>query len=352
MVTGAVAQGNLGFDTSLPNAYITMDFMFSGGQVGDGVILNGLLGELGYLPDGDVPRVVRLLSVDSQWEEVEYAKERKLWKALLEASVEFDTPTPLIVLSPRSSEASRQMNGSFFPSTPEMLRETGFDWLADPDGFELLWDMEGRIAARIARRWQIFGVEEIGALDMTLCVGQSGIIGWARPDHSKRPGPGSIGKFVDDCAKSQLELYTDYRVPQAMREKYGLPTDGPFALVLPWVGYEHVGAAVTLAERTLGTAKAGIAVRKVATETVIDEAGSRFVTRAEHAQLLEGAGITVDSGLSEAMPAWIDSFATQRASLLIFNAEGELIGSYYAFGLVLPDIETLSQGLLRLGLLF
>lgn len=346
----AAAQNDLATTASLPNAYITMDLMLSGGQAGDGTVLTELLAELGYMPDGAAPRIVRLRSIDSGWPDVEYGWERDLWTVIVHAAVEFGAPPPLIVLSPQSSEASRQANGSLFPSTPEALAATGFDWLVQPDGFEILWDMEARIADRIARHWLMFGVEEIDPLAMTLCAAQGGVTGWARSYHLNRPSLASVGRFVDECTRGDLELYTDYSIPQATREEYGL-TGGPFALLLPWAGYEHVAGAVALAERTLGAPKVGIPMRVVATEAVTDVAGSRFVTRGEHAELLEEAGIAVDVGLSEVMPAWVDGLATPRASLLLFDAGGELIGSYYAFGIMPPDIETLSQGLLRLGLL-
>lgn len=348
----ALAQGDLAATIRLPNVYLTMENLFPGGEVGDGSVINELLAELGYVHEGDTPRVVRLRSIDSQWDEVEYGWERDLWNGVLQAAAEFDAPPPLIVLSPQSSEASRRANGSFFPSTPDELSETGFDWLVHPDGFEILRDTDETIANRIAQRWLIFGVEEIGGLAMTLCVAEQGIIGWARAYALKRPGLASIGKFVDDCTKGELELYTDYSIPQGLREEYGL-AGGPFALLLPWFGYEHVAGAIALAEGTLSASRVGIPMRVVATETIVDEAGSRYMARSEHAELLERVGIDVDVGLSEAMPAWVDSFAASRGgSLLLFDGEGELIGSYYVTGLVPPDRETLSQGMLRLGLLF
>lgn len=346
------AQGDLAATIRLPNAYLTMESLLTGGEVGDGSVISELLAELGYVHEGDIPRVVRLRSIDSKWDEVEYGWERDLWNGVLQAAAEFDAPPPLIVLSPQSSEASRRANGSFFPSTPDELSETGFDWLVHPDGFEILWDTDETIANSIAQRWLIFGVEEIGSLDMTLCVAEQGIIGWARAYALKRPGLASIGKFVDDCTKGELELYTDYSIPQDLREKYGL-VGGPFALLLPWFGYEHVAGAVTLAERTLSASKIGIPMRVVATETIVDEAGSRYMARSEHAEMLNQAGIDVDVGLSEAMPSWVDSFAaTPRASILLFDVDGELVGSYYVIGLAPANIETLSQGMLRLGLLF
>lgn len=344
----SMAQAEIDF--TAPRVYLSMDLLFRGGEVTDGPALHALLAELGAVPDDDRATVVRLRSIDSGWFEVEYEGERERWTAIVDAATELGAPPPILVVGPRSTEASRRQRGSFFPATPEELEVAGFDWLVNPAGFDIRWDPEGRSAAQIAQRWLIFGVEEIGGLDMTLCVDQGEIRGWARAFYLNQPGPASVGKFVEDCTNGNLELYTDFSIPQDLLVEYGL-AGGPFALVLPWFGYERVVDAVRLGERTLAGSRAGIPMRVVATDTIADERGWRFVLADEHAGLLVERGVEVDEALSSALPDWVGSYASRRASLLLFDDQGELIGSFFVLGGAGANDETLSQALLRLGLL-
>lgn len=62
----AFAQGDLAATIRLPNAYLTMERLLTGGDVGDGSALNELLAEIGYVHEGEILRVVRLRSIDSK----------------------------------------------------------------------------------------------------------------------------------------------------------------------------------------------------------------------------------------------------------------------------------------------
>lgn len=334
--------------TTPPVAYVSDVMLYSGGQVTDGPAMHRLLQELDLLPDGDRPTIVRLQSLRSNWFEVEFEGQRAAWETIVETATALGAPQPIFVAAPMSSEEQRASEGGFFPSTLEELEATGYDWITNLDGFDLRWDREGVIAGTIAHRWTVFGIEQIGGLGMTLCVTGNEIIGWARQMHYTRPGAASLGRFVTECTEGDLELHTDRTLPADLLARHGLD-GGPFALMLPRYSYNYVTETVLLATRSLGASRVDIPVRFIATGT-LDEDEMTFVPTEEHAELLLELGFEVDVALSEELPEWVDGFGARTGTVLLFDENGELLGSFFASVLPSNNDETLNQALLRLGL--
>lgn len=332
-----------------PNVFVDTGLAFSVDRLGNGSELLVLLQELNVLPDREAPYVLRLRSIDSGFYDIELDGERERWNAIVVAARELGAIEPVLVLSPRNSEEARTQSGRSFPTTPAELDAAGFDWLVEPSDFQLHWDSDGLVAAELASRWLIFGVEQIGTLSMTLCIENGAVAGWARAFHVDQPGRGSIHQFVEDCMNGNLEWHPELIIPQAILDEHGLAGE-PFALLQPWFGYEHVAEAVTLAERSLSISNVDIPLRVIATNTISDVTGSDFIPVEDHAGLLSDRGVEVDAELSLAVPSWVEMYATRRATLLLFDESGGLMQSFFVVARAGPHAETLNQALLLRGL--
>lgn len=240
-----------------------------------------------------------------------------------------------------------------FPTTPEEFIAAGFDWLVEPQGFSLVWDLAGEITALSATRRVIRGVEVPGNVRMLLCANNEGILGWARTQRQHWLTEVALGPFVDECARGELQgLSADYRLPAELLTQYDL-ADTWFALLLPDAYAQPVPVETTpaAAQAILDAATVPVPLKVVATNTLTADFQT-YVSAEEHRAALADLGVAVDGPLSDALPAWVYGFATHPATtLVVFDDTGQAVG-YFAASPSNPSQEgTLQQFLLLNGVL-
>lgn len=343
-----------------PSAFVSSDtVMRARGELVDGQALHALLAEIDALPTHDEPTIIMLRSVDSYWTDSRWfaaVRERETAHitTVIRHTAKHSNQPPIIVIAPDGTPAMMAQRvstfgyeNSSFPSTPEELAELGIDWLAEPVGFDLRWDREGRIAEQVSQRWELFGAEQVGALDMVLCADRHEVRDWARAFHDLQSTDASLGRFVERCVTGTASFTSDRTLASDLLERHGLAGQW-FALLLPRYTYPWLDDAVTLGDRFLAAADPPIPLRVVVTETITPEF-DRIVPVDEHASLLLDLGVTVDPELSDDLPQWIADYATGGVSLLLFDSNGGLAGSFFASN-PLSGMETLASVLLELGL--
>lgn len=344
-----------------PTVFLSTDAMFRPrGEVEDKQALHAVLGELGVLPAHDSPTVVMVRSVDAYWSDPrwdEAVRERELGRiqTITSSIAAHGGEPPIFVAAPDGTESNMaqrvSMFGydvSYFPSTAEELTDLGLDWLANPKGFELRWDREGRIAEQISQRWLLFGEEQVGALDMVLCVDREQVLGWARAFHDLQATDASLGRFVERCVSGEVSLDLGRTLPAEVLERYGLEGQW-FALLLPRYTYPWLEEVVDLGEQFLSLANSPVSLRLVAMDTVSSDY-ERFIPADEHAGLLADEGVAVDAELSRSLPGWVHDYATGGVSLLLFDDGGSLVGSFFASNATISGIDTLATVLFEVGL--
>ena len=344
-----------------PNVFLSTDAMFRPrGEVKDEQALHAILDELGVLPAHGSPTVVLVRSVDAYWSDPrwdEAVRERELGRIqkITSSVAAHGGEPPIFVAAPDGTESNMaqrvSMFGydvSYFPSTPEELEALGLDWLATPEGFELRWDREGRIAEQISQRWLLFGEEQVGALDMVLCVDREQILGWARAFQDLQATDASLGRFVERCVTGKAALDLERTLPVEVLTRHGL--EGQWlSLLLPRYTYPWLEEVVDLGEQFLSLANSPVSLRLVATDTVSQEY-ERYIPADEHADLLDDEGLAVDVELSLDLPEWVNDYATGGVSLLLFDDEGSLVESFFASNATISGIGTLATVLFDVGL--
>ena len=343
-----------------PSAFVSSDaVMRARGELVDGQALHALLAEIEALPTHDEPTIIIIRSVDSYWTDTRWfaavrERENARITTVIRHTVKYSNQPPIIVIAPDGTPAMMAQRvstfgyeNSSFPSTPEELSGHGIDWLAEPVGFDLRWDREGRIAEQVSQRWELFGVEQVGALDMVLCADRHEVRGWARGFQDLQPTDASLGRFVERCLTGASSFTSDRTLASDLLERHGLAGQW-FALFLPRYTYPWLDDAVALGDRFLTAADPPIPVRLVVTETITPEF-DRIVPVDEHAGLLLDRGVALDTELSADLPPWIADYVTGGVSLLLFDSTGGLVGSFFASN-PLSGMETLASVLLELGL--
>ncbi|MFA5551293.1 MAG: hypothetical protein WDA03_06710 [Trueperaceae bacterium] len=331
------------------------------GLVEDAPALNAVLANLGALPNEGAPTVVFLRSIDSSDDDQFGTAERNRARVELAAQIteELGAPAPVFVAGPSGREEDRRVIGAamgrdptYFPVTSDELAAVGYEWLIEPLGFELLWDMEGAAAELTAMRQKVFGQEIISPIDIVLCVDESGVVGWARSFRDFEATDASIGRFTRDCVAGRTEFTSSYVMPADLLADFEL-TGRWFALYLP-----DAHNVITPLDATEQAAIAGLELASVnvplviaATRTVTADS-LEFVSAADHVSDLADVGVVVNPEFSERLPDWVAGIARQMRTtiLIIFDENGVMAGYLGATPSNGPSWPTLPQVLLRLGL--
>lgn len=322
------------------------------GYVYDRAALHEALQALDALPEGPGPVVVSVHSLDSlnPWvAPMTHSAQEIITKAVRAASGE----APVFVAAPWGWAQQRQERGSLFPTTPEELVAHGYDWLVEPDGFRLAWDLDSMVAELTAVRGFTRGSEYLQGVHLYLCVDAERVRGWARAwayRGHREPTDASLGRFTRDCLRDELGMPDEYVVPAETRATLGL--DGWFAVLLPNAvsGSIPVGVAIDSAREMLALADVPIPLYMVAVEKVTEDL-SVHVTREEHEVLLAEAGVSLDPAFQTAFPAWVRDFATHSATIMVvFDDTGRAVGHFVPGNSNLLGVETLVGAFMRWGL--
>lgn len=344
-----------------PTGFLSTDALLrSRGEVTDGPALHALLSQIDALPQHEQSTVIVIRSVDAYWSDPQWSeaiRERELTRimTIVRNSAIHSTEPPIFVSAPDGTPSNMAQRvstfgyqQSFFPSSPLELLDLGLDWLAEPEGFEFRWDREGIIADHISQRWMVFGVEQVGALDMVICADKHRIHGWARSFKDVQATDASLGRFVERCVMGTLTPSNDYTISAELLERHGL-TGQWFALLLPWFTYPWLDEVISLSEDLLAATNSPVSVHIVATETISPDYG-RIISTDDHIALLAERGVVVDAQLSQSLPTWVSDFTIGGVALLLFDHEGRLVEPFFATNSTLAGVETLAHVLLRSGL--
>ncbi len=335
------------------------------GMLGEPGQMMAALGALDALPAGSQPTVVYVQSIDSnytinnEYYSSDTSMYRERFEVIAKAAAEVGGPTPIFVATQWGTPETRIIDARnmgwaevpIFPTTTEELIATGYDFLVDPEGIVLRWDLEAIIPQFAASRQTIFGTEFISPVEIILCANDERILGWARGRRDFEPTDASLGRFTRACLAGDIDEPQTMVMPEGILEANGL-SGRYFAVLMPYAFREPVpvDAAVTQALAILGRANTEVPLLVIASDTVTAD-GAEYVTSEEHAAALAAKGVEADAELSAAIPDWVKGFVRHAATILVlFDDSGAPVGAYAASPSNLASQATLMQGLLRFGL--
>ena len=334
------------------------------GVLGEPDRLHSVLAGLGALPATNEPTVVYIQSVDSRYtvQNEDYSSDTSKFRDRIElmAAVanEVGGPEPIFVATQWDTPNGRESYAAtlaaptpVFPTTTDELAATGYEWLVDPAGFKLVWDLEGVIPDFAASRQTARGVEYISPVEIIVCVDQEGITGWARGRRDNEATPAAIGRFTRQCLSGELTLPEVLVLPPEFLEQHGL-TGLHFAVVMPYAYSDvvPVDAAVARAESVLAQASVQVPMLVVATSTLSVDA-TEYVPSEQHARDLAVLGIDTDPQVNALLPDWVQGFMRHTGTtLVLFDDSGAPVAAFVASPSNPATQSTLSQALVRYGL--
>lgn len=334
------------------------------GVLGEPGRLHAVLSHLGALPEGDEPTVVYIQSVDSRYtvRNEDYASDTSKFRdrvtIMVEVANEVGGPEPIFVATQwdtlEGREAYAAMMASpppIFPTTPEELTATGFEWLVQPTGIDVKWDAEGSIPEFAASRQQVRGLELISPVEIIVCADRDGITGWARGRRDNEATLAAIGRFTRECMNGDLVLPEVLVLPDAFLRQHDL-TGSFFAVVMPYAYSDVVpaGAAVERAENVLAQASVDVPLL-VAAASTLNKDGTQYMGIEQHAQELAELGVDTDPQLSATLPDWVQGFVRHAGTtLVLFDGFGAPVAAFVASPSNPASQSTLSQALVRYGL--
>lgn len=364
---GAVLVIATAFQTAAAQAVVYIDVLNAHhrGVLGAPGRMHDALAALDALPSGADPTVVYVQSLSSGYtisNEI-YSSDTSMYRQRVEvitaAAAEVGGPTPIFVATQWGTPKSRIIDArnmgrtdvDIFPTTAEELAATGYDFLIDPRGLVMRWDLDGSIPGFAASRRTVMGTEFILPVEIILCADSQRIVGWARGRRDFEPTDASLGRFTRACLRGELDQPETFVMPDDILSAYDL-SGRYFALLLPYAYREPVPVASALSQAvgTLGLASTEVPLLVVATDTVTED-GTQYVTREEHASDLAAKGVEVDEALSAVIPDWVQGFVRHPATMLILvDDTGAPVAVYGASPSNPAGEPTLTQGLLRYGL--